>query len=248
MDLPLIRLPEVVSTAELEGCGRLAYRTAHDLGNIRTATLGNLDPVGQSLDVASPLRRRVQNIAAAMGHAEAFSLHLERFLGQNTRDTAGTLSVTEIPCETTADAMAFLETKAGMQVVLDALVANAREATVNTREARISVEVGMTRLTEAEATCCLGCAPMRPEGEYAYVAVEDNGEGIAEDNLSRLFAPAFSTRMRQPGFGLSDVYGIVCRRHKGGILLRTAPGRGTRVVAILTVKEYALVSHGGEYL
>ncbi|MBI4774801.1 MAG: PAS domain S-box protein [Deltaproteobacteria bacterium] len=64
-------------------------------------------------------------------------------------------------------------------------------------------------------------------GEWVQVIFKDNGPGVEEENLRKLFQPFFTTkkRGRGTGLGLSVSHGIVSQ-HDGRILVRTKPGEG----------------------
>lgn len=63
----------------------------------------------------------------------------------------------------------------------------------------------------------------------AVVAIEDNGPGIPEEHLNRLFEPYFTTmEERGTGLGLSIAYGIV-QKHGGVLNAGNRPGGGTRM-------------------
>jgi two-component system cell cycle sensor histidine kinase/response regulator CckA len=73
-----------------------------------------------------------------------------------------------------------------------------------------------------------------PPGDYVLIEVEDNGSGIANENLDRIFDPFFSTKDvgQGTGLGLSTVYGIV--KQTGGFVdLKTGAGRGTTFLIYL---------------
>ena len=63
-------------------------------------------------------------------------------------------------------------------------------------------------------------------------SVEDNGPGIAPEDLTRAFDPLFSTRMYGTGLGLPIVQQIV-DQHRGKIELTSTPGIGTRACVCL---------------
>ncbi|HKQ62335.1 MAG TPA: ATP-binding protein [Candidatus Polarisedimenticolaceae bacterium] len=72
------------------------------------------------------------------------------------------------------------------------------------------------------------------------IDVQDDGAGIAEDDLPRIFDPFFTTKGRGKGtgLGLSISYGIV-QEHGGEILVESTPGEFTRFRVELPVVRSA---------
>ncbi len=72
-------------------------------------------------------------------------------------------------------------------------------------------------------------------------SVEDNGDGIAEENLSKIFSPFFTTKPegKGTGLGLAVVFGII-EAHKGDIDVKSTVGIGTTFVVTLPVEESAV--------
>jgi signal transduction histidine kinase len=61
---------------------------------------------------------------------------------------------------------------------------------------------------------------------YAWVKVSDNGQGIPEDVLSKIFYPFFTTKEKGSGIGLAIAQKIV-ESHHGSIDVESEPGVGT---------------------
>jgi two-component system NtrC family sensor kinase len=74
------------------------------------------------------------------------------------------------------------------------------------------------------------------DGPQVWVEVEDDGRGIAPEQLTRIFEPFFTTKPRGEGtgLGLSLSYGIV-EHHGGHIEVDSEPGRGTRMRVVLPI-------------
>lgn len=66
------------------------------------------------------------------------------------------------------------------------------------------------------------------------IEVKDNGPGISEDDIERIFSPFFTTKPQGTGLGLSIVRKVV-DAHDGIIDATSAPGRGTTFRVTLPV-------------
>jgi signal transduction histidine kinase len=64
-------------------------------------------------------------------------------------------------------------------------------------------------------------------GRYVFIDVVDNGSGMSEHTLARIFDPFFSTKDHGRGLGMAAVRGIV-RSHHAALRVTTAEGQGTR--------------------
>jgi signal transduction histidine kinase len=76
----------------------------------------------------------------------------------------------------------------------------------------------------------LRCAPEADGG--ARLEVEDDGPGIAPEDLPQIFTPFFTTKARGSGLGLATVQRIV-DAHGGSVTAASTPGRGARFTVLL---------------
>ncbi|MBZ5537474.1 MAG: HAMP domain-containing protein [Acidobacteriia bacterium] len=110
-----------------------------------------------------------------------------------------------------------------MQQVVMNLIMNAAEATYRKGQGSVTIT------TRVQAG-----------GSKAVLEVVDNGEGIAPENMSKIFDPFFSTKEegKSVGLGLAVVYGIV-DSHGGDIEVKSKRGEGSmfRVVLPLSPEQ-----------
>ncbi len=77
-----------------------------------------------------------------------------------------------------------------------------------------------------------GMAP----GKYLKFVVRDEGIGIRQADIDKIFDPYFSTKQKGSGLGLATVYSIVTR-HGGHISVQSSPGNGTAFTLYLPASE-----------
>ena len=103
------------------------------------------------------------------------------------------------------------------QVVLN-LILNAAEATHGKSERRVAVSTSA-------------------DNGFVRLVVADNGEGIAPENLARIFHPFFTTKPegKGVGLGLAVSYGII-EAHGGDIEVTSRVGEGARFAVSLPLQ------------
>jgi CheY-like chemotaxis protein len=111
------------------------------------------------------------------------------------------------------------------QVLLN-LATNARQA----MPAGGKLTIGLRRTTFDEALAARH--PGAKAGDYAELAVSDNGVGMAPQTLARAFEPFFTTKPGGTGLGLAVVHGIVLQ-HRGLVDIQSRPHEGTRFSVFL---------------
>jgi two-component system NtrC family sensor kinase len=89
---------------------------------------------------------------------------------------------------------------------------------------------------EASGTITLSTRPV--DEHWIEIRISDTGCGIAEENLSKVFSPFFTTKPlgQGTGLGLSIAYGII-KMHRGQISLQSKAGEGTTVTITLPMRQ-----------
>jgi signal transduction histidine kinase/ABC-type amino acid transport substrate-binding protein/ActR/RegA family two-component response regulator len=76
-----------------------------------------------------------------------------------------------------------------------------------------------------------------PEGNYVAVSIKDEGEGIENKNLKKIFDPYFTTKNDGNGLGLTICHSIV-KKHGGAIDVESKPGKGSVFTIFLPSCDY----------
>lgn len=226
---------------KLESLGVLAGGIAHDFNNLLTMILGNIHmaredlPSGsltlESLHHAEVATRRAADLTAQMlsyagkGQFVLAPLRLDEIL----RETIGPLEAAlpgtaKLELDLAPDLPPIEGDATQLRQLLMNLVSNAGEA-LSGGGGKITVRTGRTKVNGEYLAATLPPNNLNP-GEYAYLEVCDNGEGISPEVQKRIFEPFYTTRFPGRGLGLAAVLGIA-RRHRGAIRVDSNPGAGT---------------------
>jgi signal transduction histidine kinase/ActR/RegA family two-component response regulator len=233
---------QLLYAQKLESLGVLAGGVAHDFNNLLAVILSRAELAAPSLDAGHAARTHFEIIRETALEARMLTKQLLAYSGKG-RFMIQAVNLTELIesmapllrasirksvilsfelCE--AALVVQLDVTQARQVVLN-LVTNADEA-IDGGQGQIvvrcrSLDVDDQLLGEACIQSALG------PGRYASIEVEDSGCGMDKEVRTKLFDPFFTTKVAGRGLGLAAVLGIV-KSHRGTILLRSAPGRGSK--------------------
>ena len=82
-------------------------------------------------------------------------------------------------------------------------------------------------------------------GSYVLISISDDGCGISEKNLTRIFDPFYSTKHQKGGLGLSAVYSIVNNYH-GYIVVGSELGSGSKFSVYLPSAATIVIETAGD--
>jgi signal transduction histidine kinase/CheY-like chemotaxis protein len=230
------------SVRKTEALGTMAAGIAHDFNNILTAVVANAELIAAELpDNAESARAELDQLKGAARRGAGI---VRNMLGFSRR---GMLSLRPLQPKALVEdnlaalrrilpqdtALAFegedglpsiLADREAVERILMNLVSNARDALPV--GGTITITVGRARLDRDH----LRKTGWGDPGEYVSLAVVDDGVGMDEATLTKIFEPFFTGKEPGEGVGLgmAMVYGLM-KQHRGYVDVESAPGRGTRV-------------------
>jgi two-component system, cell cycle sensor histidine kinase and response regulator CckA len=231
------RLEETVRTQKLESLGVLAGGIAHDFNNVLTGVLGNINFVQSCLDAQDPLCAPLRDAEEASLRAAELARQLLTFarggkpvkkqvaLRQLLEDSAAVLAQSRVNASIqVAQEVDRVEADDGLlRQAFSNILSNAAESMPAGGVVQIDarqVELGTSNL--------MGL----PAGSYLKLSFQDEGCGIPESSLRKVFDPYFSTKPGASGLGLASAYATVTS-HGGHIGARSRLGRGTAITCHL---------------
>jgi len=235
---------ELLKAQKLESVGVLAGGIAHDFNNILTAILGNIGLAKMGAQPGGKVHERLAAAEKASLRARDLTQQLLTFsrggapimqtasIGDLIRDSASfaihgspVRCAFSFPGDPSATGRTFASGQAlwpvevdegQMSRVINNLVINAVQAmpkggTIRIRAENVTVEAEQVLALEA--------------GQYVKVSIEDQGTGIPEEQLPKIFDPYFTTKEGGSGLGLAASYAIV-KNHAGLITVESELGWG----------------------
>jgi len=213
----------------LEQLGLLAGGIAHDFNNLLTAIIGNISLASLILPPDGEMSARLNDAKNASLRARDLAQQLLTFarggapikktasIGKLIQDTVsfslrGSQSRPEFSIE---DDLRPADIDPGqISQVIANLVVNADQAMPKGGTLHITCDNFSARPDTATAI------PELPSGDYIRIAISDEGVGIPENYLKRIFDPYFTTKAKGNGLGLATTYSII-KNHNGLITVES---------------------------
>ncbi|HET9317579.1 MAG TPA: ATP-binding protein [Vicinamibacteria bacterium] len=229
----------------LASLGQLAASVAHEINN----------PISSVLNFSVLMQRILRDDGVPPGRVPEFRGYLERVSEQTAR--AGRI-VSDLlafsrrgkPHRAPADlgaivrsTVALVDHKLKLMNVTAEVAVGSDVPLVPCDASQVQQVVMNLVMNGAEATRARGSGRVSvairalEDGSAVTVQVDDDGEGIPEELLGRVFDPFFSTKEdgKGVGLGLAVVYGIV-EAHGGEVDVKSTPGQGTTFVVTLPLR------------
>jgi PAS domain S-box-containing protein len=234
---------------KMESIGTLTGGIAHDYNNLLSIIMGNLSMAVEEVEPGSDLAqflsevtkasRKIRDLthelmALSKGGAPVKELGSLRKLLQSAADAILYDSDISLQESIPQDLWPVPHDPHKMGAVFRNIWTNAVEAMPHGGTLTVSAE--NRRVGEPDPSPDL---PLKP-GDYVFVSIQDEGVGIPEEHLVRIFDPYFSTKamgvQKGMGLGLATAYAIV-QKHGGHMAIRSTPGEGTLVEIYLPAES-----------
>ena len=219
----------------------LAGGVAHDFNNLLTGILGNAELLAMQAPAESGQRRAAEAIVigsqraadlvskmlayAGGGRVVAERVDLDALVREMVELLEASVARQCTLIYKSPGPLPLVETDPTQirQVVLN-LIINATEAV--DEDGVVTVETG-EELLERGLLKHMTFGNDAEPGRYVFIDVVDNGSGMTDHTLARMFDPFFSTKDQGRGLGMAAVRGIV-RSHRAALRVTSAEGQGTR--------------------
>ncbi|HOW53566.1 MAG TPA: ATP-binding protein [Syntrophorhabdaceae bacterium] len=246
---------EILKMKNLESIGTLAGGIAHDFNNLLMAVTGyialaktRIGPQNMVYELLSEAERisfmgkelTQQLITFSKGGEPAKKIINLNALVKEALENA--LAGSGITARfSISDSLNRVEADEGqIRQVINNIAVNSREAMPRGGTLKVSID----RALIGED----GSIPLE-SGNYVRISFEDEGCGMTEDVLPRIFDPYFTTKVmgsqKGMGLGLAVVYSIA-RKHNGTVTAESVPGKGTTVHVYLPLLVPAKVRRAPE--
>ncbi|MFN8495128.1 MAG: PAS domain S-box protein [Caldilineaceae bacterium] len=235
----------------------LASGIAHDFNNMLTSVFSQMALALRKLPIDNSARPHIEKAIKSTELMADLTRQLRAYTGQSAfqieavdlnqlvKDNLGLLEAF-LPKHTRLELSLMsnlptieLDRGQAQQLVMN-LVINAIEA-IQTGTGRIIIQTGEATLQGHQLTHFKSRDPLAP-GRYVYLKVIDNGIGMSEATLARIFDPYFTTKPRGSGLGLSATLGIV-QKYRGGLKVESQPAHGTTFTILFPASQAAVMTN-----
>ena len=235
---------ELLRAQKLESIGILAGGIAHDFNNILTGVLGNVSLARALSGPSDSIQDRLVEAEKALVRARDLTMQLLTFArgGMPVKKTA---SIRELIVDSASFVLRGSRAQCEFQIpddlwpvevdpgqicqVIQNLVLNADQAMPGGG----TIAVWAANDDDGEG----GAGAVR-------LSVRDQGIGIPEEHLERIFDPYFTTKPGGTGLGLATSYSIV-RNHGGTLTVESRQGAGATFHVLLPAAKGAVVPARG---
>ncbi|MDD2541758.1 MAG: PAS domain S-box protein [Desulfuromonadaceae bacterium] len=223
---------ELLKIEKLESLGALAGGIAHDFNNILTGIMGNISFAQMFLDPTHKSRNPLAEAEKASVRAGELAHQLLTF-ARGGEPVKKVFSLQHLINESISLFLRGSNVKGIIEIPDSIHAIEADEGQMNQAchniiiNAAQSMPEGGTLTVTAQNEMLYNANAMNlPGGSYVRLSFADQGSGISDAHLKKIFDPYFTTKTDGNGLGLASVHSIVSR-HGGHIGVNSVTGKGT---------------------
>ncbi len=226
-------------TQKMEAVGQLAGGVAHDFNNMLSVIVGHAEMVMENPELPVSLQKDIKGILAASHRSTDITRQLLAFARKQTilpkvldlnRSVEVTLKLIrrligediDLLWQPGSNLQPIKMDPSQVDQILVNLCVNAKDA-INGM-GKITIE---TKNADLDHTYCGEHEGFCP-GRYVMLAISDNGAGMDEQTMEKIFEPFYTTKEtgKGTGLGLATIYGIV-RQNNGFVNAYSEVGYGS---------------------
>ena len=238
---------EIAKLKKLEALGILAGGIAHDFNNLLTGIFGNLEIAKLKMSKKDPAYKYIENSIKSLERAKNLTRQLLTFSkgGEpildivDLKDLIKTVVTFDLTGSNIKPHFKFpnnlWHVKAD-ETQISQVISN---LTINAKEA---MPDGGNIYIQAENIENYEIQEIGLKGDFVKITFQDEGIGIPEKNLEKIFDPFFSTKKHKSGLGLSISYSII-KRHNGYIRVNSKERIGTTFEIFLPAVKEKILKH-----
>jgi len=232
---------ELLRAHKLEALAVLAGGIAHDFNNFLTIVQGNTDLAKTHVKPEDPVHDLLQQTDTACKRAASLASQLLTF-GKGGAPVVRATSVAQVLAASVDLARAGSQVRFDLKIPDDLWPAHVDVGQISQvfhnvlLNARQAVPEGGVVDVRAENVVIDEAVPFISAGMYVKIQIRDNGCGIPEGILPKIFDPYFTTKETGSGLGLATAYSIVTKHH-GHISADSTVGQGSTFCIHLPASE-----------
>ena len=229
------REKELLKIEKLESLGALAGGIAHDFNNILTGILGNISFAQMFLDDTHKSYKPLVEAEKSSIRAGVLARQLLTF-ARGGDPVKKVISLHHLMNEAVSLVLCGSNVKGTIEIPDSTFAVNADEGQLNQAFHSIVINAtqampgGGTLLVSAQNVTLNDANSMTlPSGSYVRISFSDQGGGISDGDLKKIFDPYFTTKSSGTGLGLALAHSII-NKHGGHIGVKSVIGNGTTFI------------------
>ncbi len=228
-------------TQKWESLGRLAGGIAHDINNLMTGVIGNAELALMDAESNSETSAYLENILKCGNQVSKVSNQLLSYSGKNDKKFR-VINLNEIIKNMRSMIKVSISEEVNLSIELEPKLPNITGDTAQINQAILNLVTNASealggqpgniiiktrrKILKRNKMPIFNFNPELKPGEYVCLEIIDDGLGIPQENIYKIFDPFYTTKFTGRGLGLAVVLGII-NGHQGSINVNSIPEKRT---------------------